>query len=221
MAASGLADHFERVAIVSEKDEATYRSVLQAVGVAPEDFLMVGNTVRSDVLPGPRDRRPGRPDPPPGDLEPRGGGPHRRLPGARAADRPPGLARPARGLGDRDEVGGPGDGVEPGLGLADPRRRDVATTEAVAPAPGPVPARTPPPRRRATARSCRAPGRQRRATGPPPSADRPGGACGRRRSARSARRSARPARHAPPRTSPRAASCRLRARRCRGTCPRG
>jgi putative hydrolase of the HAD superfamily len=51
VAASGLADHFERVAIVSEKDEATYRSVLQAAGVAPEDFLMVGNTVRSDVLP--------------------------------------------------------------------------------------------------------------------------------------------------------------------------
>ena len=51
VAASGLADHFERVEIVSEKDEATYRRVLDAVGVAPEDFLMVGNTVRSDVLP--------------------------------------------------------------------------------------------------------------------------------------------------------------------------
>ena len=51
VAASGLADHFERVAIVSEKDEATYARVLDTVGVAPEDFLMVGNTVRSDVLP--------------------------------------------------------------------------------------------------------------------------------------------------------------------------
>ncbi|MBV9952177.1 MAG: HAD family hydrolase [Acidimicrobiia bacterium] len=51
VAASGLADHFEQVAIVSEKDERTYRRVLDGVGVEPEDFLMVGNTVRSDVLP--------------------------------------------------------------------------------------------------------------------------------------------------------------------------
>jgi putative hydrolase of the HAD superfamily len=51
VAASGLADHFEQVAIVSEKDERTYRRVLAGVDVAPEDFLMVGNTVRSDVLP--------------------------------------------------------------------------------------------------------------------------------------------------------------------------
>ena len=51
VAASGLADHFEQVAIVSEKDESTYRRVLAAADVAPEDFLMVGNTVRSDVLP--------------------------------------------------------------------------------------------------------------------------------------------------------------------------
>jgi putative hydrolase of the HAD superfamily len=51
VAASGLADHFEQVSIVSEKDERTYRRVLAGVGVAPEDFLMVGNTVRSDVLP--------------------------------------------------------------------------------------------------------------------------------------------------------------------------
>jgi putative hydrolase of the HAD superfamily len=51
VAASGLADHFERVAIVSEKDAATYQRVLDLVGVAAEDFLMVGNTVRSDVLP--------------------------------------------------------------------------------------------------------------------------------------------------------------------------
>jgi putative hydrolase of the HAD superfamily len=51
VAASGLADHFEQVAIVSEKDEATYRRVLERCEVAAEDFLMVGNTVRSDVLP--------------------------------------------------------------------------------------------------------------------------------------------------------------------------
>ena len=51
IAQSGLADRFERVEIISEKDEATYRRVLAGAGVEPEEFLMVGNTVRSDVLP--------------------------------------------------------------------------------------------------------------------------------------------------------------------------
>ncbi|HYI62702.1 MAG TPA: HAD family hydrolase [Acidimicrobiales bacterium] len=51
IARSGLAERFERVEIVSEKDEATYAAVLDRLGVAPEHFCMVGNTVRSDVLP--------------------------------------------------------------------------------------------------------------------------------------------------------------------------
>lgn len=51
IARSGLADRFERIEIVSEKDPATYRAVVDRMGVAPERFLMVGNSVRSDVLP--------------------------------------------------------------------------------------------------------------------------------------------------------------------------
>lgn len=51
IARSGLAPHLERVEIVSEKDEATYAAVLRRTGVAPERFCMVGNSVRSDVLP--------------------------------------------------------------------------------------------------------------------------------------------------------------------------
>lgn len=51
IARSGLAPHFERVEIVSEKDEATYAAVLRRTGVAPAGFCMVGNSVRSDVLP--------------------------------------------------------------------------------------------------------------------------------------------------------------------------
>ncbi len=51
VARSGLADRFERIEIVSEKDEATYRRIVSTMGVDPEQFLMVGNTVRSDVLP--------------------------------------------------------------------------------------------------------------------------------------------------------------------------
>lgn len=51
IARSGLAEHFDRVEIVSEKDPATYRSVLDRCGIDPASFVMVGNSVRSDVLP--------------------------------------------------------------------------------------------------------------------------------------------------------------------------
>ncbi|MDQ3462142.1 MAG: hypothetical protein M3471_03770 [Actinomycetota bacterium] len=51
IARSGLVEHFERVEIVSEKDERTYAQVVARMGVGPEAFLMAGNSVRSDVLP--------------------------------------------------------------------------------------------------------------------------------------------------------------------------
>ena len=51
VARSGLAELFWHVEIVSEKDEATYQRILDRHGVAPATFLMVGNSVRSDVLP--------------------------------------------------------------------------------------------------------------------------------------------------------------------------
>jgi putative hydrolase of the HAD superfamily len=51
VAGSGLADRFSRVEIVSEKDVSTYRRVMGEASVAPEDFLMIGNSVRSDILP--------------------------------------------------------------------------------------------------------------------------------------------------------------------------
>jgi putative hydrolase of the HAD superfamily len=51
VAGSGLADRFTRVEIVSEKDVPTYRRVMAAAEVEPERFLMIGNSVRSDVLP--------------------------------------------------------------------------------------------------------------------------------------------------------------------------
>ncbi|MCB9947749.1 MAG: HAD family hydrolase [Rhodospirillaceae bacterium] len=51
IARSGLAERFQRIEIVSEKDEATYAQVLERAGIAPGDFLMVGNSVRSDILP--------------------------------------------------------------------------------------------------------------------------------------------------------------------------
>ncbi len=48
---SGLEHHFDHVEIVLEKDPATYARVLRHLGVAAEHFCMVGNSVRSDVLP--------------------------------------------------------------------------------------------------------------------------------------------------------------------------
>lgn len=51
IARSGLAELFDAIEIVSEKDEATYRRILVRHNVAPERFLMVGNAPRSDILP--------------------------------------------------------------------------------------------------------------------------------------------------------------------------
>ncbi len=48
---SGLADFFDAIEVVSEKDPASYGRLLREHHVAPEHFLMVGNSVRSDVLP--------------------------------------------------------------------------------------------------------------------------------------------------------------------------
>ena len=49
--ASGLADRVERIEIVAEKDVATYRRVIASMDVDPSRFCMVGNSVKSDVLP--------------------------------------------------------------------------------------------------------------------------------------------------------------------------
>lgn len=51
LAKSGLAPHFAGVEILSEKNEATYATVLQRHRVGPAEFLMVGNSLKSDVLP--------------------------------------------------------------------------------------------------------------------------------------------------------------------------
>ena len=51
IARSGLANQFDAVEIVAEKDEATYRQILERHDLRAEDVLMVGNSVRSDILP--------------------------------------------------------------------------------------------------------------------------------------------------------------------------
>src|SRR3954454_677509 len=51
LARSGLASLFHHIEIVTEKDEDTYRRLLNWYGVLPEEFAMVINALRSDVLP--------------------------------------------------------------------------------------------------------------------------------------------------------------------------
>ena len=51
LARSGLGRHFTGIEIVSEKNAGTYRSVMARYRVTPARFAMVGNSLRSDILP--------------------------------------------------------------------------------------------------------------------------------------------------------------------------
>ena len=51
IARSGLAEHFEKIEIVSEKNEATYQKILDAYDLRPAEVVMVGNSIKSDILP--------------------------------------------------------------------------------------------------------------------------------------------------------------------------
>ena len=48
---SGLGQHFKQIEIVSDKNPASYAALLARHRLRPEGFLMVGNSLRSDVLP--------------------------------------------------------------------------------------------------------------------------------------------------------------------------
>jgi putative hydrolase of the HAD superfamily len=48
---SGIAKYFEAVEIVSEKDAQTYARVFARHGIEPKSFIMVGNSVKSDIIP--------------------------------------------------------------------------------------------------------------------------------------------------------------------------
>ncbi len=51
LARSGLGELFKGVEILSEKTVESYRAVLTRRGIAPEEFIMVGNSLRSDIVP--------------------------------------------------------------------------------------------------------------------------------------------------------------------------
>lgn len=48
---SGLAKYFHHIEIMSEKHEDNYRKLLSHLDIEPQEFLMVGNSIRSDILP--------------------------------------------------------------------------------------------------------------------------------------------------------------------------
>ncbi|SNR47015.1 putative hydrolase of the HAD superfamily [Lutibacter agarilyticus] len=48
---SGLEKHFHHIEIMSDKKPSDYQKLLKHLDCKPENFLMVGNSVKSDILP--------------------------------------------------------------------------------------------------------------------------------------------------------------------------
>lgn len=48
---SGLGSHFEHIEIMTDKKEPDYVSLIKKLKIKPSEFLMVGNSLKSDVLP--------------------------------------------------------------------------------------------------------------------------------------------------------------------------
>ncbi|GAC1645854.1 MAG: HAD family hydrolase [Candidatus Dormibacteraceae bacterium] len=51
LARSGLAELFSGVEILSEKNVESYRTILRRRGIKAEEFVMVGNSLKSDIAP--------------------------------------------------------------------------------------------------------------------------------------------------------------------------
>ncbi|MGB4838805.1 MAG: HAD family hydrolase [Saprospiraceae bacterium] len=48
---SGLAGFFHHIEIVSEKRNSDYKKLLKHLDILPQEFLMIGNSLKSDILP--------------------------------------------------------------------------------------------------------------------------------------------------------------------------
>ncbi|MDI9876050.1 MULTISPECIES: HAD family hydrolase [Bacteroidota] len=48
---SGLEKYFHHIEIMSDKQEADYQKLIRHLDIAPEEFMMIGNSLKSDVLP--------------------------------------------------------------------------------------------------------------------------------------------------------------------------
>lgn len=48
---SGISHYFHHIEIMSDKQEADYRKLIRHLDIQPEAFLMIGNSLKSDILP--------------------------------------------------------------------------------------------------------------------------------------------------------------------------
>ncbi len=48
---SGLEHYFHHIEIMSDKQEANYQKLIKHLDIQPHEFLMIGNSLKSDVLP--------------------------------------------------------------------------------------------------------------------------------------------------------------------------
>ena len=48
---SGLESYFHHIEIMSDKQEADYRKLIRHLDIRPDEFIMIGNSLKSDVLP--------------------------------------------------------------------------------------------------------------------------------------------------------------------------
>ena len=51
MRRSGIADYFHHIEVMSDKKELQYVQLLKHLDIAPEAFLMIGNSLKSDIIP--------------------------------------------------------------------------------------------------------------------------------------------------------------------------
>ena len=51
LAKSGLIDYFHHIEVLSDKKEANYSKLLNHLDINPSEFLMIGNSLKSDILP--------------------------------------------------------------------------------------------------------------------------------------------------------------------------
>ncbi|MGC1205041.1 MAG: HAD family hydrolase [Flavobacteriaceae bacterium] len=48
---SGLTNYFHHIEVLSDKQEANYSKLLNHLDIKPSEFLMIGNSLKSDILP--------------------------------------------------------------------------------------------------------------------------------------------------------------------------
>ncbi|MEA3503693.1 MAG: HAD hydrolase-like protein, partial [Bacteroidota bacterium] len=48
---SGLEKYFHHIEVMSDKTEINYQNLLNHLDINPKEFLMVGNSVKSDIMP--------------------------------------------------------------------------------------------------------------------------------------------------------------------------